>query len=797
MTVTATSPSHRLLFVKHTLAYPRASGHDIRCFEMLRALRALGHEVALATIEPCDPTTREQLPIPIFSLDDDGIEGGRSSLTYWQERFRSYWGVSRASVDSVKRIADEFNATAVIGLGLDVLPLLAGSGSRTRVWYAADEWITHHLSQLRPFAPRTYSVIRAAAVLGLYERAYAGALDRAWVVSPTEQRAMHRLAGVKHVDVIPNGVDTDFFSPQGTPTIECSAIFWGRLDFGPNLQAMDWFCSRIWPQVVREVPSATLTIMGFKPDASIRAHAETPGVQIRSDMPDIRPSVAEHQLALLPMVSGGGIKNKLLEAAAMGKAIICTSMACGGLRGTPPAVIVDDEAAWVKAIVRLWANPAERQQLERSARAWILEHHTWEAAARDALRGLDSASPKGATIAAPARSASLISQRSRQVQRVLFVKQSLTFPRVSGHDVHCFELLRALRQAGCHAALATIVPPSPQSIEQLGVPWYSLAGVSDDQAAVQLHGWQERFRSYWGVTHQTIRAVAAAGKEFDASAVVGVGLDAMPYLANLGARKKIWYAADEWVTHHLSLIRMTQPSSYSELRPALLKGVYQRVYARSIDRAWVVSPAERRAMRLFAGIAQVDVIPNGVDFEHFSRPNETAQVPNSAVFWGRLDFEPNIQGLQWFCDQVWPRLRRSVPTARFTIVGFNAVNEVRELGRLPGIQLQLNVPDIRPIATGAEVVVVPLVSRGGIKNKLLEAAALQSAIVCTSDACSGTRTPPPALIVDNSDQWVEAILKLWRSPAERHRLGVEARAWVMAHHTWKTAAEDALRSLEL
>ena len=98
--------------------------------------------------------------------------------------------------------------------------------------------------------------------------------------------------------------------------------------------------------------------------------------------------MAEHQLALLPMVSGGGIKNKLLEAAAMGKAIICTSMACGGLRGTPPAVIVDDEAAWVKAIVRLWANPAERQQLERSARAWILEHHTWEAAARDALRGL-------------------------------------------------------------------------------------------------------------------------------------------------------------------------------------------------------------------------------------------------------------------------------------------------------------------------------------------------------------------------------------------------------------------------
>ena len=399
MTIAAAAPTHRLLFVKHTLAYPRASGHDIRCFEMLRALRDLGCEVALATIEPCDADTRDQLRIPVFALENDGPGGPVSPLGYWQERFRSYWGVSMASVHSVKRIADQFNATAVIGLGLDVLPLLAGSGDRTRVWYAADEWITHHLSQFRPFAPQTYSVLRAAATKGLYERAYAGALDRAWVVSPTEQRAMRRLAGVKHVDVIPNGVDTDFFAPQDTPSIDCSAIFWGRLDFGPNLQAMDWFCRRIWPQVVREVPSATLTIMGFKPDASLRVHAEMPGVQIRSDVPDIRPSVAEHQIALLPMVSGGGIKNKLLEAAAMGKAIICTSMACSGLRGTPPAVIVDEETAWAKAIIRLWANPAERQLLERSARAWILEHHTWEAAARDAVRGLDASQPGGSTTA--------------------------------------------------------------------------------------------------------------------------------------------------------------------------------------------------------------------------------------------------------------------------------------------------------------------------------------------------------------------------------------------------------------
>jgi glycosyltransferase involved in cell wall biosynthesis len=111
---------------------------------------------------------------------------------------------------------------------------------------------------------------------------------------------------------------------------------------------------------------------------------------VTTDVPDIRPTVAAHQIALLPMISGGGIKNKLLEAAALGKAIVCTSISCGGLRGTPPVIVVDDEQAWVDALVTLWQDRIARQNLERDARAWILKSHTWEAAAREAMRGLDA-----------------------------------------------------------------------------------------------------------------------------------------------------------------------------------------------------------------------------------------------------------------------------------------------------------------------------------------------------------------------------------------------------------------------
>ena len=499
------------------------------------------------------------------------------------------------------------------------------------------------------------------------------------------------------------------------------------------------------------------------------------------------------------MISGGGIKNKLLEAAAMGKAIVCTSRALGGLRSTPPAVIVDDEHEWVESLVRLWESDEQRYSLEKNARSWILEHHTWEAAARDALQGLDKSLAEAAATPKPmpakARSASVISRRSNRDHRVLFVKQSLAFPRVNGHDVHGFELLRALKQAGCQTALATVVPPSQQSLEQLDANWYSLADGTDNQPDVRLPRLEERFRSYWGVSHETIHAVAEAGNKFDASVVVGVGLDVLPYLAGVGPRNKIWYAADEWVLHHLSQIRLTQPATYSEVGSAVLKGAYERAYASSLDRAWVVSDTERRAMRLLAGVKHVDVIPNGVDFEYFSRPSGIRQTPNSAVFWGRLDFVPNVQGLVWFCDHVWPRLLRQIPAARFTIMGFNAVGEIRELASRPGIQLLTDVPDIRPTAAASELVVLPLISRGGIKNKLLEAAAMGSTIVCTTNACSGLRATPPAVIVDHGQEWVDAILKLWRTPAERQHLGAATRAWAVEHHSWRAAAEDALAAL--
>ena len=276
-------------------------------------------------------------------------------------------------------------------VGLDVLPYLGGVKGPLRIWYAADEWVWHHLSQFRFGDRSTWINLREAAVKGLYERAFAPFMDRVWVVSETDDRAMRRVVGPGKVVVVPNGVDSEFFRPCTVIETARSCVFWGRLDFGPNIQAIQWFCSRVWPILRKAVPDATFTIYGFNPTEPVQALVGREGVSLVSDLPDLRDEIARHAVVVLPFVSGGGIKNKLLEAASSAKAIVASSTALNGLRQPErvPMVCVQTGSAWVQAILDLWKDEARRHRLGREAREWVIQNHTWSMAAQQAVSGLE------------------------------------------------------------------------------------------------------------------------------------------------------------------------------------------------------------------------------------------------------------------------------------------------------------------------------------------------------------------------------------------------------------------------
>jgi glycosyltransferase involved in cell wall biosynthesis len=386
--------------------------------------------------------------------------------------------------------------------------------------------------------------------------------------------------------------------------------------------------------------------------------------------------------------------------------------------------------------------------------------------------------------------------------RLLFVKENMAWPRSSGHDVHCYYMMRALAEQGHEVSLLTAAEPAPEAIAGLQLVLRGRLDEVDGDTGppLQLSRLQERFRSYWGIDPQRIRAVARTAEECRADAVVVVGLNVLPYLGAVQGRLRVWYAADEWAWHHLSLLGPGRAGFWTNLKQAAIKGLYERAYARLLDRVWVVSEADRRAMSWVTGLRAVDVLPNGVDVDHY-RPQADCLPPlqRSCVFWGRLDFEPNIQALEWFCRGVWPLVRQAVPDARFSIFGFNARDEVRALAGRDGVELLADLPDLRAEVARREVVVLPFISGGGIKNKLLEAAGMAKAVVCTPRACGGLRGDDslPFVQVRRTREWARALALLWGNAPRRQHLGWQARQWVTTHHSWSTTACQALKGLRL
>jgi glycosyltransferase involved in cell wall biosynthesis len=377
----------RLLFVKESQNWPRASGHDVHGYHLMKALTARGHAVSLATIVP--PVEKALEGLPLASLHTLATTTtGKLPLTSWQRRFASYYGVSDEHGLALATVLKERAFDAVVLVSRHLLPLLSVVRGPVRVWYPADDPAWHHLTRVRVFKPHTWGELKPFAINVLYERAFRSCYDRVWVVSPPDRTAIRVFTGCHATDLIPNGVDAEYYCPRGEAHIPTSCVFWGRLDFDPNVDALEWFVERIWPSVVRQTPSAKLALFGFNPRERVKELAKAPGVELHSDLPDLRAEVTRRQAVVLPFITGGGIKNKLLEAAALGMPIVCTRWALSGTKGVPAVQVCHSPGEWAGALAKLWADADTRRELGAAARRWVTTHHTWDSAAATAEAGI-------------------------------------------------------------------------------------------------------------------------------------------------------------------------------------------------------------------------------------------------------------------------------------------------------------------------------------------------------------------------------------------------------------------------
>lgn len=383
--------------------------------------------------------------------------------------------------------------------------------------------------------------------------------------------------------------------------------------------------------------------------------------------------------------------------------------------------------------------------------------------------------------------------------RILFVKERMNWPRSGGHDVHGSQMMKGLATRGHEIWLATDHPSPREAIAGLGLyreinlSQIPLADPGSLPAPTRL---QQKFEGYWGQQPTRRLALATLTGQHPFDAVVALGPDAPLLFRGVRSGQRVWYAADDSALHHWSRVRLKNPNSWRHLRTSCVHALYERAMASHIDRVWVVSHLDRMAMRLFTG-CPVDVVANGVDANHF-RPLESESVtfPNRLAFWGRLDFGPNEEAMSWFLSHVWPRVREDQPDAQFDIFGFSPTSKIETLCRATGgVCLIPNLPDLRGEISRRAIAVLPFVSGRGIKNKLLEAAAMGRAIVCTPHALTGTIGQPPVLCDRHPVRLSQLITGLFRDPSRCRLLGTQARDWVTRFHTWDAAAAIAEASL--
>jgi glycosyltransferase involved in cell wall biosynthesis len=235
-------------------------------------------------------------------------------------------------------------------------------------------------SRARRAGPPAASALRAEA--WRYRRHVVRALPRfhtAVAVSTLEADELRAL-GRTRVELIPTGVDTLALCPAPEEPGPPRLLFTGTMSYPPNHQGIRWFAREVWPLVRAELPRAQLDVVGKDPPDEVRALDAIDGVTVHGFVDSMAPFFGSAHAVVVPILAGAGIRVKIIEAMAAGRAVVSTPLGCEGLAGLEPGhhlLVAEDPRTFASAALRLLREAELRERIAAAGRELAERLYDW------------------------------------------------------------------------------------------------------------------------------------------------------------------------------------------------------------------------------------------------------------------------------------------------------------------------------------------------------------------------------------------------------------------------------------
>jgi glycosyltransferase involved in cell wall biosynthesis len=227
---------------------------------------------------------------------------------------------------------------------------------------------------------------RVSAYLGLLrtkqlERSIGRSVDLAVTNSTVDEAVIRSLSGSSSILTIPNGVDLDYFTPLEGSMNANMILFTGVMGYAPNEDAALHFAQDVFPLIKIQQPEAEFWIVGSDPSSRLKELAQRPGIHVTGEVKDVRPFLHSAAVVVCPLRVGAGVKNKILSAMAMQKAVVATSLSIEGLdvADNGEVLLADDPKVFAEKVAHLLTHPNEAQRLGMNGYRRVQERYSWSA----------------------------------------------------------------------------------------------------------------------------------------------------------------------------------------------------------------------------------------------------------------------------------------------------------------------------------------------------------------------------------------------------------------------------------